>query len=456
MSQKTVVRERLDRESVELLRLAEMGLLEAARRGAETAVVRCGAAARKRLVYKVDGYALADSVESRDLSMEVHHTKRKGSASTNRPSTDAMTWVADSCFDLAAQAPEDDDLVIASLDEGGEPSTFETGWHETPPALGMDDLRGIAEVYLAELRTDSRIMIESIEVTTGSGWGAVVNSAGVCNADFESLVGVSVMAAPRDGDKVGSFDYAGDGWGTPEELEAALLPRVRTMKDSLLGSLNPVRCESYRGPVILSPEAALEFIAGLVGVHASGRNVADQVSRWTNAVGTLVLSPALTLRDEVHWWDYRGAGHFDGDGVRTKPITVVDKGVLQTHLHGCRSARRLGARSTGHPGGSPHVPHLLPGSTSFAEMVRARSEILVVERFSGNMDPVSGDFSGVAKGSWLYRNGERVGVVTETLIAGQLFDLVQQVLAVGDTGRRVYGSAIAPYVLVDGVSVTGS
>ena len=40
------------------------------------------------------------------------------------------------------------------------------------------------------------------------------------------------------------------------------------------------------------------------------------------------------------------------------------------------------------------------------------------------------------------------------MIAGNAFDLLKQIVAVGATSHHLMGASRAPYVLVDGVSVT--
>jgi predicted Zn-dependent protease len=79
----------------------------------------------------------------------------------------------------------------------------------------------------------------------------------------------------------------------------------------------------------------------------------------------------------------------------------------------------------------------------------------MVDRFSGNSDPIKGDFSGVAKSSRLFQRGEDRGSVTETMIAGNFFAIADAVLAVSKEVEIVSGGFASPYVLVDGVSVTG-
>ena len=89
-------------------------------------------------------------------------------------------------------------------------------------------------------------------------------------------------------------------------------------------------------------------------------------------------------------------------------------------------------------------------------MMNARSELLVVDRFSGNIDPIKGDFSGVAKSSRYFKNGADQGAVSETMIAGNLFECLRQILAVSSITEDVSGAMQMPWALVDQVSVTGN
>jgi PmbA protein len=90
-----------------------------------------------------------------------------------------------------------------------------------------------------------------------------------------------------------------------------------------------------------------------------------------------------------------------------------------------------------------------------ADVLKGHDKLLLVDRFSGNSDPIKGDFSGVAKSSRLYERGVDRGAVTETMIAGNFFDLAKAVLAVTKEAEMVGGNFRSPYLLVDGVSVTG-
>jgi PmbA protein len=140
--------------------------------------------------------------------------------------------------------------------------------------------------------------------------------------------------------------------------------------------------------------------------------------------------------------------------VPTTPTTILEQGVLVSYLHDIVSAGRLRQRTTGHANRALCL-EMAAGPSPLSDMTDASPRLLMVHRFVGNTDPVSGHYSGIAKSSRLYLNGEDVGSVTETMIAGDLSDLVGQILAVSRESENICGECEAPYVLLDGVCVTG-
>jgi predicted Zn-dependent protease len=69
---------------------------------------------------------------------------------------------------------------------------------------------------------------------------------------------------------------------------------------------------------------------------------------------------------------------------------------------------------------------------------------------------VTGDFSGVAKGSHWYENGEYQHPLIETMIAGNFFEMLKEIVAVSNVADHYMNQWKAPWMLVDGISVTAS
>ena len=75
-------------------------------------------------------------------------------------------------------------------------------------------------------------------------------------------------------------------------------------------------------------------------------------------------------------------------------------------------------------------------------------------RFSGGEPSPSGEFSGVAKNSFLIENGKLVTALTETMISGCIADMLKTVRAISSEVLRD-GTCSLPFIAFDGVTVSG-
>ncbi|MER3407992.1 MAG: hypothetical protein C4292_04340 [Nitrososphaera sp.] len=87
-------------------------------------------------------------------------------------------------------------------------------------------------------------------------------------------------------------------------------------------------------------------------------------------------------------------------------------------------------------------------------MISEIKQGVLISRFSGNVNPVNGDFSGVVKGGRLVQRGELGGAVKEVMVAGNVFECLKNLTGVSKE-RKVIHSSILPYMRFAGVSFTG-
>jgi PmbA protein len=78
---------------------------------------------------------------------------------------------------------------------------------------------------------------------------------------------------------------------------------------------------------------------------------------------------------------------------------------------------------------------------------------MLISRFSGNVNPVNGDFSGVVKGGRLVKNGMVRHAAKEVMVAGNVFEALRRLNGVSRERKVIYDS-ILPYMRFDGVSFT--
>jgi PmbA protein len=186
-------------------------------------------------------------------------------------------------------------------------------------------------------------------------------------------------------------------------------------------------------------------------------------SRLRDRIDQPIAADAFELVDDGSLAGRPGSGSFDREGVAPRSLPLIERGVLRSFLYNTREARAAGReRSTGHAsGGSRNPPGIGPsnllvaaGPLAEAQLVAEVERGILLNRFSGNTDPVSGDFSGVAKGSYLIERGTEPVPIQETLISGNLFELLEALSGVARERRWIDGSVLAPALRLEGVSVT--
>ena len=437
-----------------LMELSEAALAHATAKGAEGAKVVTATSFQKRLVVEGGRFSLANSLESRSLAVAVHKHGKKGSASINTVSTASAKGAIDAALAMAEYSVADPSLVLPTLAEAPRAEDLPFQYDAAMESVDLAGMERIMSRALSRLLEDSRVALDRFEMSIDLSWHGLVNSHGVRQEARQSMASWSYFGMAREGDEVSGFDYDGDFSFGAADLEARALKGAEAFVGKVTSLLRPRRCPSYRGQVLLTPRAVHDLLLGIALYHAGGRQVMDGKSLWEKDVGRQVMSSAISLRDLPRDRRFSGATAYDGDGLPTRTQAVIEDGILTRHLHDCYSARRTGAHSTATAGG-PFALSMAPGTMTLSALRGATSPLLVVDRFSGNTDPVKGDFSGVAKGSRLVEQGQDLGAVTETMIAGNFFEIAREVHGVSRETEVVSGGYEAPYVLIGGVSVTG-
>ncbi len=148
----------------------------------------------------------------------------------------------------------------------------------------------------------------------------------------------------------------------------AELPNERDLQASLTSLAHNVQTllqapvgESFTGPVLFEPQAAAQLLAQLLGdnlrvprkpVSDPNRPVNVIASEFEGRTGSRVLPEWIDVVDDSTQTTYQGKtlmGYypFDFEGVRPKPVSVIEKGVLKTFLTTRQPAKNLPA-SNGH------------------------------------------------------------------------------------------------------------
>jgi len=296
---------------------------------------------------------------------------------------------------------------------------------------------------------------DGASVSTGIGQFILANSLGFNNGYPYSRHSLScVPIAVRGDDMQRDYWYAVD-------CDPSRLPDPATIGDYAgrrsLARLGSRRLPTQRAQVLFEAPIA----AGLLGHLAQAASGSALYRGSTFLEGGLdkpLFAKHISVTEEAHLKRNLGGSPFDGEGVKTRARTVVDKGVLKGYFLSSYSARKLKMKTTGNAGGS-HLLSLESKKTKagddLTEMLRKLDRGLFVTELMGmGVSYVTGDYSRGAAGYWV-ENGEIQYPVEEITIAGNLKDIFKNVQAVGaDVLQR--GGKKTGSVLLGEMSIAGT
>jgi Predicted Zn-dependent proteases and their inactivated homologs len=87
-------------------------------------------------------------------------------------------------------------------------------------------------------------------------------------------------------------------------------------------------------------------------------------------------------------------------------------------------------------------------------MIREVRHGIIINRFSGNVNYVDGNFSGVVKGGYLVEHGEIKHPVREVMVAGNVFDAIKSISMISKE-RLLVVDSLLPYIVIGNISFTG-
>jgi PmbA protein len=446
MSSDSAVHQKLEELSKSALAKAKQLKCEGAKVSAKSDVsLRVSAENRK--------FTIASSVTSQSFGLAVHKDRKRGSAAVNTVKSEDVVFAVEEALQLAKYSVPDEYLTLASKEIAPRAKPLDFLHDKKLTNVDQIELQELMEDILENVFTDERIALERFDVGVSDSYHNLMNSEGVFQSEVQTSIGWSFMGMARAGDQVSGMDYTGGFSYSSKDFRERMRREAEQFAQKLVASLDPIKCPEYKGNVLLTPRAVRSLILSHIMFHASGSSVMDGKSKWIKSVGEEVCSPLLMLSDHPHAKHFSGATSFDSDGLPTRDTSIIERGILKSHLHSCYTAKRTGTTSNGFAGGAFGLI-LAPGATLLDDLKNSSNELLVVDRFSGNTDPLTGDFSGVAKSSRLLRNGRDVGPVSETMIAGNMLELLRSIAGVSKETEIVGGSYSAPYVLLGPVTVS--
>ncbi len=439
----------------DLLTLCETGVKAALVAGADQAEVYASAAQDMEVTFEKNDLNMMRTVSETTFGIRVFVQGRLGFATSNRP--EDLQEIAAEAVGLAKISPADPDQGLPEPLPLPDPAP-----QVDPDILGMDPetLTQFGMEIVEEIRSrDPRITIDTGEISVGEGIEAIVTSQGICASYHATDASGSLFGMAIDGDEVGSFAYDGDEVSRWSDLRPALAVAFERFVQKCVGALGARPGESFRGPILIPADSVDDFLGDLLAVLGADM-VRKGKSPLGGRLGEQIASPLLTVVEAGMGLPGHPLTPFDREGLPRQRLPLLEQGVLRHFLTNSYEARLLGQVSTGHAqGGAGMLPvigpacvSVEPGDVPLATLMQMDPGIIVT-RFSGSSNPISGDFSGVVKGGFLVKGGEKIPI-QETTVAGNLYECLQRISGISQEVQVFGGTASYPAIRIEDVSIT--
>ncbi len=228
------------------------------------------------------------------------------------------------------------------------------------------------------------------------------------------------------------------------------LASVRSDLESTVRSLNAVSVgDKFTGDVIFTPSALNNFLYFFFA-SISDAYILQGVSPLRDKKGQKIADERITIRLESSNSNIVNGEMITSDGFRTEDTTIIENGILRNFYLSLYAANRTGNEVTKNTSSDIVMGG---GDKTLQEIIKGTERGLLVGGFSGGRPSVNGDFSGVAKNSFYIENGEIKGAVTETMINGNILEMLKNVNAVSSE-RIKDGTSVMPYLCVRGIVIS--
>ncbi|EFU67092.1 metalloprotease PmbA [Aggregatibacter segnis] len=363
------------------------------------------------------------------LGISVYVGQQKGNASTSDLTPEAIKNTVEAALAIAKYTSPDDCAGLADK----ELMAFDAPDLDLYHAAEIDVDKAVQlalDTEKAALEHDERIVnSEGASFNAHTGVRVYGNSHGMLQSYLSSRYSLSCSVIAEHQEQL-ERDYE---YTVARNINQLAPPHWvgENAAQKAIARLQPQKLATQEAPVIFLNDVATGLISHLAAA-ISGGSLYRKASFLLDHLGKQVLPDWFEIAERPHLIGQLASTPFDSEGVRTQDMEIIRSGILQTYLLTSYSGRKLDMQSTGHAGGI-HNWLIKPNSSGkLTALLRQMNRgLLVTEVMGQGVNLVTGDYSRGAAGFWV-ENGEIQYPVAEITIAGQLPDILRNIVAVAD------------------------
>jgi len=241
----------------------------------------------------------------------------------------------------------------------------------------------------------------------------------------------------------------------PKEIAEVVIRQLELAK-------NPASAPTGQLPVIFTPRGVASALVPSLVTAFNGKTVLQGASPIGQKLGKSVFDSKISLWDDPTIAFRPHSRPCDDEGVASQRTSLIEGGVVANFLYDLQTAALANTKSTGSgsrggglPAPTPSALIVAPGQTSMDDMVKDIKEGLVIEQLMGaeQGNILGGDFSGNVLLGYKVESGKIVGRVKNTMVSGNVYQVLKEVTAVGSQAEWVGGFLNTPPLYCPRLSV---
>src|SRR2546423_2102853 len=264
-------------------------------------------------------------------SIRVAFDGKTARATTNRFDDEGLKRAVQSAESIArVQEPNSDLLPMAGPSDVGQGGPAPTRWFDQTAAVTPAD-RAQAVGQIVSVAKKNSLTTAGI-YSSGESADAILNSKGLNVFHRQTSAEVSITMLAEDS----------SGWqksNSPDVHQIEHLKLAEVAAQKARNSRKPQELSPGKYTVVLEPAAVLDLV-GFMFWDFGGMAILDQRSFLNNRIGAKLFGDNITIVDDVDHPLQSGAP-FDGEGIRRKKITLVDKGTVKSLVYARSTAVKM-------------------------------------------------------------------------------------------------------------------
>ena len=272
-----------------------------------------------------------------------------------------------------------------------------------------------------------------------------IDTQGLYARHTETSFEIGYESTVEDGEGNHFSSYWWDA--TPRLKDLRLEGCARKAFDRAMEQIGPKDVPSGKYTLIVDSECASKLLTPVLNA-LGGFALQQKNSFLVDSLGKKPFPENLTVLDVPRTQGDTGCRLFDSEGVATREMPIIEKGVVRTYFLNTYIANKMGLEPTVED--ATRVKVLPTGGCKTQEelLEKVGDGILVTGFNGGNSNPATGNFSYGIEG-FLIKGGKKVHPVREMLITGSFPDLWNKLVATADDARPCLSKLIPSLAFSD-------